>query len=110
MKTFYKFLFVSLLLTASLTHAQTTVTLPNPLGGVTSITGLLGKIIDGLIIFASPVVVVIVIWAGYMFLTVADDPDRVTQAKNTILYAVVGYGIILIAKGIGLIIQGFFSQ
>lgn len=111
MKTLYALLAASLLLTAPVVFAQgTTVTLPNPLGsGIGSISALLNMIIDGLIIFAAPVVVLVVIYAGYLLLTTSEDPDRVTQAKNTILYAVVGYGIILIAKGIGLIIQSFFS-
>ncbi len=102
-------MFVSLLLTATLAHAQSTVTLPNPLGGVNTIGDLLNKIIDVLILFASPVVVIIVMYAGYMFLSARDEPEKITQARNTILYAMLGYGIILIAKGIGLIIQSFFS-
>ncbi len=109
MKTFSKALFLTLVLTAAAAHAQTSVALPNPLGGVSTIGDLLNKIIDALILFASPVVVVIVMYAGYLFLSARDEPEKITQARNTILYAMLGYGIILIAKGIGLIIQSFFS-
>ncbi len=100
----------ALLLTlVSIVHGQT-VTLPNPLGGTNSIMDILNKILDALIIFAAPVVTVVVVWAGFMFLRVGEDPENITRAKNTIIYAVVGYGIILIAKGIGAIIQSLFSQ
>lgn len=96
-------------ITAAHAAAQT-VTFPNPLGGVNTISDLLNKIIDGLILFASPVVVVMFIYAGYLYLSSAEDPKNITKAKDTMLYTVLGYGIILIAKGIGLIIQSFFSQ
>lgn len=87
--------------------ANTSITLPNPLG-VTNITDLIGKIIDLLIVFALPVVIVMIVWAAYLFMTSAGDPAKLTTARNALLWTVVGYAILLIAKGIGLIIQNFF--
>lgn len=84
----------------------TTINLPNPLG-VGSLTDLMNKVVDGLILFATPVAVVMVIYAGYLFMNSKGEPAELTKARATLLYAIVGYGILLIAKGIGLIIKNF---
>lgn len=86
--------------------AGTSITLPNPLG-VSNINDLIGKIIDGLIVFATPVAAAMVIWAAYLFMTSAGEPDKITTARSALLWTVVGYVILLLAKGIGLIIQNF---
>jgi len=89
--------------------AGTSVTLPNPLG-VSNINDLIGKIIDGLIVFATPVAAAMVIWAAYLFMTSAGEPDKITTARGALLWTVVGYAILLLAKGIGLIITNFLGQ
>ncbi|MEK7089344.1 MAG: hypothetical protein AAB920_00825, partial [Patescibacteria group bacterium] len=60
--------------------AVTSVTLPNPLG-VSNINDLIGKIIDGLIVFATPVAAAMVIWAAYLFMTSAGEPEKLTTAR-----------------------------
>lgn len=87
----------------------TSVTLPNPLG-VSNVNDLIGKIIDGLIVFATPVAAAMVVWAAYLFMTSAGEPDKITTARNALLWTVVGYAILLLAKGIGLIITNFLGQ
>lgn len=86
-----------------------TIELPNPLG-VSNINDLINKIIDGLIIFAAPVAVAMVIWAAYLFMSSGGDPKKITTARSALLWTVVGYAILLLAKGVGLIIQNFLSQ
>ena len=86
----------------------TSVELPNPLG-IGTIGDLMNKIIDGLILFATPVVVAVVIWAAYLFISSRGEPDKITQARNALLYAILGYAILLLAKGIGVIISNFLS-
>ncbi len=86
----------------------TSVELPNPLG-IGTIGDLMNKIIDGLIIFATPIVVAVVIWAAYLFISSRGEPDKITQARNALLYAILGYAILLLAKGIGVIISNFLS-
>lgn len=86
----------------------TSVELPNPLG-IGTIGDLMNKIIDGLILFATPIVVAVVIWAAYLFISSRGEPDKITQARNALLYAILGYAILLLAKGIGVIISNFLS-
>lgn len=47
----------------------------------------------------------IIILAGYYFVTSAGDPKRVSQAQKMILYAVIGLAIILMAQAIITLIE-----
>lgn len=70
----------------------------NPLG-TESFTELLKKIIGYLIKIGAPILVIMAIYGGFLILTAGDNPDKVKGGKNTILWAVVGYAIILVSWG-----------
>ncbi len=80
------------------------IDLPNPLG-VTTFGDLLNRIINYLIILAAPIVTIMIIWAAFKILSAAGNPEKVTEGRRTITYAVVGYAVILMAKGLALIVQ-----
>ena len=82
----------------------------SPLGGYGNLQSLLDRVIYGLLILASPVVVIMILWAAYQFIVSGGNPDKVTKARQTILWAVVGYGILLLASGITKIIQQLFNS
>ncbi len=46
-----------------------------------------------------------VLWGGYKVMTSAGDPKKYTEGGKVILYAAVGYGILLLAKGVTAIIE-----
>ena len=77
----------------------------SPLGNYANFQDILNRVIDGLLILATPVVVIMILWAGYQFIVSGGSPDKVTKARQTILWTVVGYGILLLASGITAIIQ-----
>ena len=76
----------------------------NPLG-TTDITTLLKKIISYLIMIGAPILAIMVIYGGYLILTAGDDPEKVKGGKNTILYATIGYIIIICSYGIIYIVK-----
>lgn len=76
----------------------------NPLR-TTEIATILQKIINYLIKIGAPIVAIMVIYGGFLILTAGDNPEKVTNGKNTILYAAVGYAIILCSWGIIYIIK-----
>ncbi len=41
--------------------------------------------------------VIFVIYGGYMFMTAQGDPQRLTNAKKQVIYALVGAGVVLLA-------------
>ena len=97
---------LALLLALSATRASA-INLPNPLG-VGTVHDLLNKIIDGLMLFSVPIVVGVIVWGAYLIMFGGANEENIEKGKHAILYAVVGYGIILLAKGIELIIRDFF--
>lgn len=63
----------------------------------------------GIVYFVAGVVaVVVIIIAGFMFVTAAGDPTTVTKAKNAILYAVVGLVVVALAFVITQFVMGRF--
>ena len=77
----------------------------NPLGSGT-ISDLINQIIDALVKnIAPPIFTAVVLYAAFQILTAGGDPEKFKNGKKTILYAVVGYSIILMAWGISSIIK-----
>lgn len=82
------------------------IKLPNPLGTTQTIPDLIGKIVDWLIMIASIAVFpAMIIWGAYQFLMAGSDPEKVTEGRHTITWAIVGYALLILSKGIELIIQ-----
>lgn len=79
--------------------------LTNPLKSQ-SIEEFLLKIIDVLLVFALPIIVLYIMYAGYLFVTAQGDSGQVGEARSALLWAVVGGVIILGAKVIVTVIQG----
>ena len=64
------------------------------------------KIIDVLLVFALPLIILYIMYAGYLFVTAAGNAEKVTGAKNALLWSVVGGVIVLGARLIISVIQG----
>lgn len=72
--------------------------LDNPLQA-NNIVELIDVIATWLFMIAIPIAVAMIVYAGIIFLISRGDTTKVTQARNILLYAVVGLAIILIGKG-----------
>jgi hypothetical protein len=91
-----------LFLEAATAQAQTLV---DPLGGK-SFSDVVANVTSFLLTdIAIPLSVIMVLVGAFQFMTSAGDPEKISQARKTILYAAVGLGLALIAKGITSIIQ-----
>lgn len=77
--------------------------LPNVIG-CKQLDCVVNIIIDGLLIFAIPIVAIMITIGGIQMLTAAGLPDRLKRAKQTIAYAAIGYAVLLLAKGIYLVV------
>ena len=86
----------------------TTVRIINPLscGDVECIGE---AIINGLFIIAIPLVSIMVLWGGFQILTAGGDPTKFTNGKKTLIYAVVGFAVVLVAQGVVFIIKELFA-
>jgi hypothetical protein len=73
------------------------ITLPNPLRTKT-ITGLLNDIAIFLLNISVIIAGIMVIYGAFQILTAGAVPENIEKGKKTILYAVVGLGIMLLFK------------
>ena len=74
-------------------------TLCDPFGGKT-IFIIIEKIIGYLILIGAPILAIMVIYGGFLILSAGDSPEKVKSGKDVILWAVVGYIIVLCSWGV----------
>jgi hypothetical protein len=88
--------------------ASAQVSIPNPLG-CPDVGCVLRRIADFLLVIATPILTIMVLWAGFLFLTSAGNPQKVADARKALLWAVIGFAIVLINWGFASIIQEILS-
>lgn len=81
------------------------VGLINPLGNQ-SLIGFFESILDVIMIFAVPIIVFFIIYAGFLYVTAQGNESKVSTAHMALLYAVIGGVIILGARVILAVISG----
>jgi len=108
-KTLATILYFSLIKWA---HAEdiNVVKLPNPLGRIGTIPELLNNIAGYLIYISIPVVTIMIIYGAFQMLTAADSPEKFKSGKQTIVYALIGFIIVLLAKGITALIEEILTR
>lgn len=85
--------------------ASAQISIPNPLDPCRDIGCVLYKIATFLLTIAVPILTIMVLWAGFLYLTAAGDPKKVQMAHKALLWAVIGFAIILINWGFASIIE-----
>lgn len=81
------------------------VCIPNPLGDLT-LMGLFQTILNVVMIFAVPLVVFFIIFAGFKYVTAQGNPDKISEANKALLYALIGGLLILGANVLIEVISG----
>jgi hypothetical protein len=61
---------------------------------------LIDALINTLFVVALAIVPLMIVWAGMLFITGNGDPNKLSKAKNIMLYTVIGLGIILLSRAI----------
>jgi len=83
--------------------------LPNPLGS-TSITDILTAVWTYLFYISIPIVAIMVIIGAFQLMFAGGNEEKVSTAKKTILYAVIGFAIVLLAGSVVPILNQLFSS
>lgn len=87
--------------------AQIKFNLKSPLDpSVVTIEGLLVVILNVFIVIATPIIVLFIIYAGFMYVTARGNAQQVEQATRALTYAVIGGVILIGAVAIAGIIKG----
>lgn len=85
-----------------------TIWILNPLE-VDTVQELIDLILNYLLIIATPLASIIIIWAAVLFMTSGGSRDRIDKAKKTLFYALIGIAILLISKGITYTVAEFLT-
>ena len=83
-----------LLLLAKPVMAESKI-LNNPLGEDSTITSLLMSIVDILLVFAIPIILLFIVYAGFLFVTAQGDQSQITKARSALTWSVIGGVIVL---------------
>lgn len=54
--------------------------------------------------------IIMVLWAGYLYVTAQDDMEQVSTAKKTLFYAALGILAGFLARGYPVVVGSIFSQ
>ena len=79
-----------------------------PTPGAKTIDGLLTSVLTIIWQVAIALATIMIIAAGIMFIMAAGSPDKVVQARQTLVFAVVGIVVAVVAFSLGTILQGIF--
>lgn len=83
--------------------SETKVEIPNPLK-VTSVSELIDRIVTYIIEIATILLPLAILYGAYLFMSAGGDTEKISQGRKTILWTVIGYGLILISKGVTMIV------
>jgi hypothetical protein len=86
------------------------ITLQNPLSGTNTLDGFLGKILDAVVLLLTPVVVIMMLYSGFLFVVARGNSEKLGEAKKALMYTLIGAAIVLGAKGFSTVIQNTISQ
>lgn len=84
------------------------VTITNPIE-YESLTELLDGIINFLLAIAAPIITIMVLYSAFLFMTSGGEKDKITKAKSTLTYVVIGVVVLLLSKAMVSLINSFLS-
>jgi hypothetical protein len=80
-----------------------------PITTLQGLVDLMCKAFDYLFYGLIALSVIMIVIAGYHYVTAGDNSEKVSKANKTILYAAIGIGVALLARAIPLIVGNFLG-
>jgi len=89
---------------------ELTVGIKNPLGDKTEIKDIIAAILKGVIEIALPLVILMVIYSGFLYVIARGKPEAIEKAHKTLTYTLLGAAILLGAQLIATVLIGTISN
>ncbi len=109
-KTILAISILTLFSLALVSFAQEGIEAPNveiTLWGTSSILTRVTNWFFGIVIF---IAAIMLIWAGFTYVTSAGNAEKVKTALNGLIYALIGVGIAILAKGLVYLVCTFVNE
>ncbi len=85
------------------------ITFENPLGPTTTTQGLINNILDFALKLVVPITAIMIVWAGFLFVTSAGNKAKVEAAQKTLIWAIVGLAVVILAQSVPAVIEEFLK-
>ena len=85
------------------------ISLPNPIPGCSDASCVVTKVINFILVLATPICAIMVLWGGFTMMTAGGDPEKFSTGRKTILYAAVGFVAVLLANSVAAVVQNLFK-
>ncbi len=72
---------------------------------IKTIPEFLLALVDIVFLFGMPIIVLFIIYGGFLFVTAGDNEAQITKARKTILWTLVGAAVLIGAKVIAMAIE-----
>jgi len=105
----FSIIFLSLILIESALGETTTITISNPLGETSDVLTLIDKILNFLLGIALVLTPIMIVYAGFLYITAAGNEEKVKTANKVLIWALIGLAVVLIAKGVPALIKEFLG-
>ena len=86
-----------------------TPSLINPLGNNSTFQSVLANLNTFLIAIAAPICGIMVVWGGFQMITAGGNPEKFSEGKKTLLYAAIGFAVVVLASGASQLIQSVLN-
>jgi hypothetical protein len=85
-------------------------TLRNPLGGINSLPELIVAILRVVIAIGFPVLVLMIIYTGFLFITAQGNEKKLGEAKTSFTWTIIGGAVLLGALAIAELLRATIIQ
>ncbi len=89
---------------APLAHAGS-YTNPIKYGDIETVPEFLFALVDLVFLIAVPLIVICIIYSGFLFVTAGDNESQIGKARTVFLWTLIGAAVLLGAKAIAMAIQ-----
>jgi len=79
-------------------------------GAIDTIPDFLALVLNGLSLLLMPLVVIFIIYAGYLFVTAQGEEGKIQKARTALLWTIIGAGVILGAQIMAEILQDTLTE
>ena len=85
------------------------VTLENPIKAST-FQGFISSVLKGVMILLTPVIVLMFIWTGFLFVKAQGNAEDLTTAKKSLMFTIIGAALVLGAEGLSQVLMATFKD
>ena len=80
--------------------------LENPLQSINTISEFLNAMLGALMIIATPIVVLMLVYSGFLFVSAQGNPEKLATAQKAIMWTIIGAVVVLGASVLASAIEG----